>query len=188
MTGPTRLMMGLSAALRLARGRSDGVALVADDAGTTANSFWAIAFCIPSVICRVLMEWVGSGPPVGAGHEIARELVIFILGWLAFIEATYWITRWIGVQHRWRRFVAVWNWCNVIEGVLVITGGIPGLLGAPAVVDEACQLITLGWALWLEWYASRLVLEVDGVTAAGLVILDQAIGILLGAIALWLSP
>lgn len=184
----TRMTLGLSAALRLARGRADGVALVADDVGTTAGSFWAIAFCIPSIVCRVLMAWVGTGPPADAGHEIARELLIFLVGWLVFVEASYWLARLLGVQHRWRRFIGVWNWCNVIEGVLVIAGAIPGLLGAPDAINETCQLITLGWALWLEWYAVRLSLGVDGFAAAGLVILDQAIGLLLGAAALGLGP
>jgi hypothetical protein len=180
--------VGLSAALRLARGRADGVALVGDDTGTTAGSFWAIALCIPSVVCRVLMSWIGTGIPASAGHEIARELIIFVLGWLIFVEATYWLARSLGLLPRWRRFIVVWNWCNVIEGVLVIAGGIPGLLGVPDTIDEAFQLITLGWALWLEWYATRLSLGVDGFAAFGLVVLDQAIGIILGSVAIGLSP
>ncbi len=103
-----------------------------------------------------------------------------MLGWLIFVEATYWLARSLGLSQRWRRFIVVWNWCNVIEGVLVIVGGIPGLLGVPDTIDEACQLITLGWALWLEWYATRLSLGVDGFAALGLVVLDQAIGIISG--------
>jgi len=180
--------MGLSAALRLALGRADGMALVGDDQGTTAGSFWAIAFCLPSVVCRVLMSWIETAVPASGGHEMARELIIFVLGWLMFVEATYWLARLLGLVHRWRRFIVVWNWCNVIEGVLVIAGGVPGLLGVPAAIDEACQLITLGWALWLEWYATRLSLGIDGFSALGLVVLDQAIGIILGAMAISLSP
>jgi hypothetical protein len=180
--------IGLSAALRLARGRADGVALVGDDEGATAGSFWAIAFCLPSVVCRVLMSRLETAELAGGSHEMARELIIFVLGWLIFIEATYWLARSLGLMHRWRRFIVVWNWCNVIEGVLVVAGGVPGLLGAPTTIDEACQLITLGWALWLEWYATRLSLGVDGFTAFGLVVLDQAIGITLAAVAISLSP
>ncbi len=179
---------GLSAALRLARGRADGAALVADDRAATAASFWAIAFCLPSVVCRVLMAWVGTAVPANAGHEIARELILFVLGWLVFVEVTHWLAGPIGATHRWRRFIVVWNWCNVVEAVLVIVGVIPGLLGAPPIADEACQLITLGWALWLEWYATKHALGVNGLSAVGFVVLDQAIGLLLGAIALSWSP
>jgi hypothetical protein len=72
--------------------------------------------------------------------------------------------------------------------VLVIVGGIPGTLGAPAIVDQACELVTIGWALWLEWYATRLAFGVGQLTAVGLVMLDQSIGIMLASIAMLISP
>jgi hypothetical protein len=93
----------------------------------------------------------------------------------------------IGRAERWGRFIAVWNWCNVIEGVLVVVGGIPGTFGAPAIVDQVCELITIGWALWLEWYATRLAFAVGGATAAWLVLLDQSIGIFLASLAIALT-
>ena len=61
---------------------------------------------------------------------------------------------------------------------------IPGTLGAPAIISQACELITIGWALWLEWYATRLAFGVGRVTATWLVLLDQSIGIFLASLAL----
>ena len=58
----------------------------------------------------------------------------------------------------------------------------PGLLGAPPLLDQVAQLVGLGWALWLEWFAFRLTLEIGVVAAAGLVTLDVAIGVLLAAL------
>ena len=77
--------------------------------------------------------------------------------------------------------------CNVIEGLLVVIGGIPGTLGAPAIVAQACELVTIGWALWLEWYATRLTLGLRPMAAVSLVLLDQSIGILLASLAVSLS-
>jgi hypothetical protein len=188
MSSVSTVTSGLSAALRLARGRADGVVLVPDDRKTIVRSFWSIALCLPSVICRLLMSWAGSGIPADAAHLAAREVIVFVLGWLVFVEVTHRLAPMIGQADRWGRFIAVWNWCNVIEGVLVIVGGIPGTLGAPAIVDEACGLITVGWALWLEWYATRLAFGVSGLTAVGLVLLDQSIGILLASLAMLISP
>ena len=179
---------GMSAALRLARGRADGVVLVSGDRATIAHSFWAIALCLPSVICRLLMGWVGTGIPAHAAHLAARELIVFIVGWMVFVEATYWLSVPLGHSEKWGQFIALWNWCNVVEGVLVVAGGVPGMLGAPDIIDQACELITIGWALWLEWFSIRLALGVGTGPAIGLVLLDQAIGILLGSIALTLSP
>jgi hypothetical protein len=179
---------GLSAALRLARGRADGVVMVAGDRATMVRSFWSIGFCLPSVICRLLMSWVDTGIPADAAHALGRELIVFVLGWLVFVEVTYRLAPMLGRAERWGRFIALWNWCNVIEGMLVVIGGLPGLFWAPPVIDQASELITIGWALWLEWYATRLALGVGPLAATALVLLDQSIGVMLASIAVALSP
>jgi hypothetical protein len=188
MSSVSAVTLGLNAALRLARGRADGVVLVADDRKTIGRSFWAIALCVPLVICRLLMSWADTGIPAGAVHLAAREVIVFVVGWLVFVEVTHRIAPMIGRAERWGRFIVVWNWCNVVEGVLVILGGIPGTFGAPAIVDQVCVLITIGWALWLEWYATRLAFGVTAVTAVGLVLLDYSIGIMLASLAILISP
>jgi hypothetical protein len=179
---------GLNAALRLAWGRPDGVVLVPGDRETIACSFWSVALCVPLVVCRLLLSWIVTGVPHDAAHAFGREVIVFLLGWLVFVEVTHRLAPLIGRAERWGRFIAVWNWCNVIEGALVVLGGIPGALGAPSIVDEAFELVTIGWALWLEWYATRLTFGVSGLTAAWLVLLDQSIGILLASLAMTLTP
>ena len=187
MSSVSVVTLGLNAALRLARGRADGVVLVPNDRKTIVRSFWSIAFCLPAVACRLLMSWQDSGVPADAVHLLARELIVFVVGWLVFVEVTYRLAPLIGRADRWGRFIAVWNWCNVIEGVLIIIGGLPGTLGAPPIVDQACELVTVGWALWLEWYATRLAFGVTPLAAVGLVLLDQSIGIMLASLALMLG-
>jgi hypothetical protein len=188
MSSVSAVTLGLHAALRLARGRADGVVLVPGDRKTIARSFWSIALCLPSVVGRLLMSWTDTGIPADAAHLLAREIIVFVVGWLVFVEVTHRLAPMIGRAERWGRFIAVWNWCNVVEGVLVIVGGIPGTFGAPAIVDQACELVTIGWALWLEWYATRLALGVAPLAAVGLVLLDQSIGILLASLAIMISP
>jgi hypothetical protein len=188
MISVSTVTMGLNAALRLARGRADGVVLVPGDRATVVRSFWSVALCLPTVICRLAMSWVATGVPSDAAHLLGREVIVFVVGWLVFVEVTYRLAPLIGRAERWGRFIALWNWCNVIEGVLIIVGGIPGTLGAPAIVDEACELIAIGWALWLEWYATRLAFGVTPVTAVLFVLLDQSIGIMLASLALLISP
>jgi hypothetical protein len=184
MSSVSSVASGLHAALRLARGQPDGVVLIPGDRKTVVRSFWSIALCLPSVICRLAMSWVVSGAPTDAWHSAGREVAVFVLGWLVFVEVTHRLAPLIGGAERWGRFIAVWNWCNVVEGVLVVVGGVPGILGVPAFIDEACELVTVGWALWLEWYATRLAFGVGRVTAIWLVLLDQSIGIFLASLAL----
>jgi hypothetical protein len=187
MSALSTVTAGLHGALRLAHGKADGVALASADQRSALHSFWAIAFCLPSVLARLLMVWAEDGAPVHVAHLAGREVIVFVLGWLLFVELTHLLAPLLGRTERWPRFIAVWNWCNVIEGVLVIIGGLPGLFGAPSIIAEASELITIGWALWLEWYATRLALGVAAGTAAAFVLLDQVIGILLASVAMMIG-
>ena len=51
---------GLQAALLLARGKPDGLTLLASDAepalATAARSFWAAALCLPAFVCLQLID------------------------------------------------------------------------------------------------------------------------------------
>jgi len=82
----------------------------------------------------------------------------------------------------WPRFIAVWAWCSVLENTAVALGGLPGPLGLPPMIGQVAFLISLGWALWLEWYAIRLTLKVEALTAVALVVFDITIGEVMAAI------
>jgi hypothetical protein len=75
----------------------------------------------------------------------------------------------------------------VVQYLLLVVFAIPGLLGAPPLVDQVAQLVGIGWALWLEWFAFRLTLGIAVVPAAGLVTLDVSIGVLLTAVSALVS-
>lgn len=188
MTMGSSVTLGLFAALRLAWGRPEGVVLVPDDRKTLVRSFWALPVCLPLVIGSLIQPWLETGITAHAAHSLARESIAFIVSWLLFVEITHRLAPMLGDAKRWGRFITVWNWCNVVGQVLVFTGGLPDMFGAPAIASQASELITLGWALWLEWYVARVVLGVTGFAAAWLVVLDQTIGALLSLLASSLGP
>lgn len=165
----------------LARGRPDGVQLVENDRTTVVRSFWAIPLSLPAVVCLKLLDWLATGIPADPPLVLGRYLLLFLVGWLLFVWLSHHITEALNRQAQWPRFIAVWAYCSIIENTLVAIGGLPGALGAPSIVDEACQLVTIGWALWLEWYAIRLSLQVGAFTAAVLLVIDFSIGVVLTA-------
>src|ERR1700761_2865236 len=105
MSSGSAVTSGLSAALRLAWGRPDGVVLVPGDRESIVRSFWSIAFCLPSVVGRLLMSWASAGVPTDALHVVGRDVVVFVLGWLVFVEVTYRLAPLIGKAERWGRFI-----------------------------------------------------------------------------------
>ncbi len=175
---------GVHGALLLARGRADGLRYIEADMAGAARSFWAMAICLPAFVCLRLLAWTQQGVPTAAGHTFALDLISYVLGWCAFAVISHRLVSARGLGARWPRAIALWNWCTVVQYLLLVVLAIPGLLGAPPLLDEAAQLVGLGWALWLEWFAFRLTLGISGFTSAGLVMLDVSIGVLLAGLSL----
>jgi hypothetical protein len=187
MSIATSVTSGLHGALMLARGRAEGLRYVEEDMAGAARSFSALAICLPAFVCLRLLAWTGPGL-LRPAHVFAADLLSYLIGWCGFAVLSHRLIGVMGLADRWPRFIALWNWCNVVQYLLLVVFSIPGLLGAPALLDQAAQLFALGWALWLEWFAFRLTLQIGMVPAAGLVALDVAIGVLLAAVSVALTP
>jgi hypothetical protein len=173
---------GLQAAFLLARGRSEGMQHVETGLDGAARSFWAVAICLPAFLCLRLLDWADGGVPLRVGHALAADLLGYVIGWAAFALLSRELAGLMGKLDLWPRFVAAWNWCNVAQYGLLVAAGLPDLLGAPGWVQQAAGLIALGWALWLEWYVTRLALEISTLAAVGLVVIDLVIGLLITSI------
>ncbi len=170
---------GIHGALLLARGRPDGIQLVDADRTAAIRSFWAIPLSLPAVVCLKLLDWLAAGLPSNPAMALGRYLLLFLVGWLMFVVVSHHLAAVLSKQTQWPRFIAIWSYCSVIENTLVALGGLPGALGAPAMLDQAAQLVAIGWALWLEWYAIRLSLQVGALTAGVLLAVDVGIGVIM---------
>lgn len=177
----SRLGWGLHGALLLARGRAEGMLLLTarDEPAlaSAARSFWAAALCLPAFICLQLID-LAQAPrvPPHAAHGMALQLLGFVIDWAGFALLSRVAAAAMGRLAAWPQFITAWNWCNVVQYLLLVAASLPPLLGMPSFLGETAWVVATGWALWIEWYASRVALGVSGLQAAGLVLLDEAFG------------
>ena len=179
---------GLRGAALLARGRAEGLLCFPTTMDDAARSFVAVAVSVPVIVGIRLIAWAEAGVLANGGRILLRDLMVYTVSWLVFAIMSYRIAGSVGRTEKWPRFIVAWNWCNVIGNLMVMLGGVPGLLGVPPVVEQAAQLVALGWALWLEWYAVRLVFSAGPLLAAYMVMLDQIIGLAFAIMGMSLGP
>ena len=181
-----RVGTALHGAFLLARGRADGLLLIAappeTEMATAARSFWAIALCLPAFLCLHLLDWASGAMPASPARELALDLLGYVIGWVGFALLSHRLAGAMGRGRQWPRFIATWNWCNVVQYLMLVAAGVLTLLGLPPLLSQTVWLVAMGWALWLEWYATRLALAVPGAAAAALVALDFALGLFLVAV------
>ena len=173
---------GLQAALLLARGRTDAIMLVAESAqsdfAAARRSFWAMPLCVPALICLYLAD----RPEMPSARGLATDLIAFVIVWIGFALLSLRLAERIGRGALWPRFIILWNWCTLVQHLVLVAGTLPAVLGAPDWIGQTASLAAVGWALWLEWFATRLALGLPGLAAAGMVALDLALGLLVAGL------
>ncbi|MGH7152841.1 MAG: YIP1 family protein [Acetobacteraceae bacterium] len=183
MSAGVSVLSGLQGALLLARGRREGVGYVAEDLRSAARSFWAVPVCLPLFFGVLTIGWNDTGWPVNLPHQVVLQLLSFVIGWAGYAVISRPLVAGLGRQSHWPRFIAIWNWCNVVQYALLLVASVPIAAGAPDWFADTAQLVAQGWGLWLEWFAIRLALDINGLRAVLVMLPDFLLGLVLATIA-----
>lgn len=180
---PPSIINGLAAAWLFARGRAAGLLLIPPGMESARHSFLAALICLPLfIVLRLIAWWVQGAPPSGVAVALAGELVGYSLGWVGFALASKVLAEQAKRAEQWPRFIAVWNWTNIVQYLLLVVLLVPAVLGLPAWLGNALGLAAVGYAMWLEWFVTRTALGVHSATAVMFVLLDLALGLFIGGI------
>lgn len=149
------------------------------------GSFLAAAVCLP--IFLILRAVVGSGAGADPARAFAAELIAYVCSWAGFALASIPLAEAMGRRALWPRFIAAWNWANLVQHVVVTAMTLPVLAGAPRMLTDVLGLAGLAYAVWLQWFAARTALRIRGLQAAGFVVLDIGIAIFLAGLVVRLA-
>lgn len=145
-------------------------------------SFLAALFCLP-IFLLLRMGGGSAAVAVDPGRALVADLIAFACSWVGFALASLPLAEAMGRRVLWPRFIAAWNWVNLIQYVVLALLSLPELLGMPGMVADTLALLGLGYALWLQWFATRLALGLSGPRAAAFVALDLGISLFLTGLA-----
>lgn len=168
------ILAGLAGALLLARGRREGLALMESTPEGAWRSFVAALLGLPLFLVPTLLGW--STAEVQPVRGLAAALIGYSIAWSGFALVSLPIATGWGRRHLWPRFIAAWNWTNVVQYVVFL---LLSLLGFVDGVAEMAGLVAIAYVLWLEWFVARNALGVDGLRAALLVGVDLLLGVFL---------
>lgn len=157
------------------------------------NSFFAIVLVTPAF---ALISYIGAeslppdalGQPPSTGLLVFGHLLAFLGAWVAYPVAMIWLTRLLGLSHRYVLYIVVWNWSNVVGAAIFLLVTLllwTGLI--PSGLSDALQIFTFGYVLFYSYLVARAGLDCTLGTAIGVVvfevvlehIIDLAVGALL---------
>lgn len=178
------MLRGIAGALLLARGRAAGANAFAPTMEEARASFLAAALCLPIFL---LLRAGFPSPGAGAAdplRALASDVIAYACSWAGFALASLPLAEAMGRRALWPRFIAAWNWANLVQYAVLAVFTMPAMLGLPGFIADTLGLLGLGYAVWLQWFTARVALGLNGLRAAGFVALDLGIAVFLSGLAL----
>jgi hypothetical protein len=153
-------------------GHASGIRAFTNDVAVTRRSFVTAIFSLPIFVMFHVLDWLAGAGPVDPPHVMVLDLLTFPISWAGFALISIPLVRMLGAEQEWPRYITAWNWSNLAQYLLLFVASVPAVLHVPAIASETCALVGYGWALWLEWFVTRLVLNLSPTAAALLVAVD----------------
>lgn len=183
MPPPGSVARGIGAAMMIARGRAEGVQAFAPTMEEARASFRAAAICLPIFLLLRAFGPAGS-TAIDPLRGLFADLLAYACAWAGFALASLPMAEAMGRRALWPRFIAAWNWSNLVQYVVLAVLTVPAMLGVGGLVVDLLGLVGLGYALWLQWFATRAALMVSGLRAMAFVLLDFGIAVFLSGLVL----
>ncbi|MGI9413073.1 MAG: hypothetical protein ACR2PM_05355 [Hyphomicrobiales bacterium] len=127
------------------------------------------------------------GEAADAGVNYARMAVALALDWISYPIVMVFVARALNLSHRYALYIIALNWSAVL---ILAALNVPlilfwaGIVGATTTV--AMNFLLLFPALYYRWFIALTALDTNGPTAAGLVVMEFAIGLLVLRATLWM--
>ena len=151
----------------------------------TAEGFWgsfrAAWLALPVYMVQFIQSY-GHDPLSKGSSEvtwITFQLVVYALGWLVYPVLMGPITRVLGCHAYWCRYFVAFHWLQLALALALLP--IILLASVLSLPPQAIGLpiVALGFAMiGYHWFIARTMLSVDGLTAAGVVILELFVSLL----------
>ena len=173
------ISVGLSGAIRLIKLDSQGLDYFGDTNADFWRSFLAAAVVAPLFLLYLVIRYVGSNTDGSLTVYISAQMLAYVIAWLAFPLVMLYLAPVLQKEDKVVRYLVAYNWLSVIQNGAYLPVVMLGITGAFAQgLSNFLAMITLMWVLGITLFVTRKALEVPFGTAAGIVVVDLLLGVL----------
>ncbi|WP_431856288.1 hypothetical protein [Azospirillum sp.] len=168
-------------AYRLARFDPAGLQFIDRTPEGALKSFYAAVLVLPAYALLLAIRLIDQGIEAPLMQVVLVEGIAYVVNWTAFPLALHRVAALLDRSGRYSGAVAANNWAAVVQMgaylpavVLSKIGLLPDGVGSALVFGVMLAMMTY------QWFVLRTALEVNGPTAAALVMLDLFLSALIG--------
>lgn len=177
----------LYGAWRLAHLDKRGLELFDKTPAGALRSFYAAVLVAPMyalVVSMLPIERAGQG----GLRWLLVQTIAYVISWLAYPVVAELLSRSMGCRHRFEGYLSAYNWSLVLQNAALLPLALLTALDVlPIAVIQILWLVAIVAIMGWLWFIARTALEVGTFTAAGLVLLDELLSMLIDAISAGLS-
>ena len=173
------ISVGLSGAVRLVKLDTQGFDYFGDTAADFWRSFLAAALVAPLFLLYLVIRYVESDTGGSFPIYIAAQILAYVITWLAFPLVILNLAPVLQKEDKAVRYLVAYNWLSVIQNGVYLPVVMLGITGTFAQdLSNFLAMIALIWVLGITLFVTRKALEVPLGTAAGIVVMDLLLGVL----------
>ena len=149
------------------------------------RSFWAAAILAPLAAVTILLEARSMEDGDEAMRFVLLQAVAYVMNWVAFPLLMLRITGFLQCGHNYLRYIVAYNWFRLIEALIVYPLALLAateLVQVDAIAFFGLMAITL--VMLYDWFIAKIALEVEGGTAAAIVLIAFLLSYLINGLAL----
>lgn len=167
------ILAALTGAYRLARFDRTGLEFFDRTPEGALNSFYAAVVVLPAYALLLAIRLWGQVDDTPLLQVLTVESIAYVVSWTAFPLAMHRVVTLMGKAERYPGALTAYNWSAVIQMSVylpVVVLSASGLL--PAFLSEGLVFGVMMAMLTYQWFVLRTALDLSGLAAAGLVMLD----------------
>ena len=166
------MLRGLSGAARIVRFDASARDWFDGSLAAARRSFWAALLALPfDLLTRII-----PSPADPRGFDPAPDLLGYVIGWTAYPLAAWHIARALGLSANYPRYLAAYNWLNLVQ--LALFAPLSALIRLSGDTGDAAAIVGIGingLSAAYAYYTARVMLAAAPPQAFGLVVVDYGI-------------
>lgn len=155
-----------------------------DRFNATVDGFWASFFvalvALPFYLLQAGVYYMNADVDAGFLRFVSMELATYALGWLAFPVVMVTVTQALDRWRHYLRYMVAYNWFQLVVAALLLPLSLLQLAGfAPDGLVALLFLMATSAFLLYGWFIAQRGLDLGAGTAAGIVILDLVLSLVI---------
>lgn len=169
---------------RVARLKPDGIRMFDGTPAGFWASFWAAALLAPFLVTTLLIEASNVDDATRATRFVLLQSIGYVISWVAYPLAMVYVADLLQRGRHYYRYMVAYNWFRLVEAAAIYPLMLLGSVDLVSIDALAFfSLMALSAMLLYDWFIAKTALEIDGASAAGVVMISFLLGLLIRGLA-----